>query len=247
MGRKWIRWITTIMGSVGILVISGFSPNVGGLIPPSTDSSAYTICIDAGHQSKGNPVVEPIAPGSSIKKAKVASGTVGTTTKVPEYQLNLKLALKLQRLLEADGFRVIMTRTSNNVDISNVQRAQAANNAKADLSIRIHADGSLDKLKHGISVLYPASAVTKKINEKSKWMGQKIIKAVIQETGAKSLGVVPRTDLTGFNWSTVPCVLIETGFMTNRNEDKLLETSAYQNKLAEGMRKGIEEIFPHAK
>lgn len=52
---------------------------------------------------------------------------------------------------------------------------------------------------------------------------------------------VERDDLTGFNWSKVPVVLIEMGFMSNKKEDQLLSDSNYQEKLAEGLCNGILE------
>jgi N-acetylmuramoyl-L-alanine amidase len=50
---------------------------------------------------------------------------------------------------------------------------------------------------------------------------------------------VQRSDLTGFNWATVPSVLVEAGFLSNRTEDALLVTSAYQDKIAAGMTEGV--------
>ncbi|MDF2597078.1 MAG: N-acetylmuramoyl-L-alanine amidase, partial [Clostridia bacterium] len=50
----------------------------------------FTVCIDPGHQAKGDPRGEPIAPGSANKKARVSSGTSGVGTKKAEYQVNLE-------------------------------------------------------------------------------------------------------------------------------------------------------------
>ena len=64
---------------------------------------------------------------------------------------------------------------------------------------------------------------------------RKMQAAVVRQTGALNLGLIPRSDLTGFNWADVPAILIETGFMTNAPEAHLLQTSAYQLKVARGL------------
>lgn len=225
--------------SLGIL---NYSYNSYGVNKPNYNN--ITICIDPGHQSKGNAETEPIAPGSKIKKAKVSSGTTGVFTKVPEYKLNLKISLKLRDKLKSEGFKVIMTRETNDVNISNIERAEIANKAKSDISIRIHADGSTDKNMHGVSILYPASGQVKsEVYIKSKTAASRVMEAIINSTSAKFNGIIARTDLTGFNWTKVPSILIETGFMTNVNEDKMLEKDEYENKIVQGIVQGVEDYF----
>ena len=87
------------------------------------------VVLDPGHQLKGDSSKEPLGPGSSEKKAKVTGGTEGCVTKLPEYQLNLDVALKLGKELQKRGYQVIYTRKTNDVNISNAERAQIANNA----------------------------------------------------------------------------------------------------------------------
>ena len=103
-----------------------------------------TIVIDPGHQTRGNPTKEPIGPGATETKAKVTTGATGISTKQKESELALKVALLLEKALKEEGYNVIMTRTTNNVNISNKERAMIANDAEADAFLRIHADSYSD-------------------------------------------------------------------------------------------------------
>jgi len=93
-------------------------------------------------------------------------------------------------------------------------------------------------------VLYPASISgwTNDIAAPSKQAAQLMQSALIRATGAKDLGLDARTDISGFNWSDVPVILPEIGFMTNPDEDRLLATDAYRDKIARGLAEGILEF-----
>ena len=113
-----------------------------------------TIVIDPGHQAKGDSSKEPIGLGASETKAKVTTGATGIYTKQKESELALKVALLLEKELKQEGYNVIMTRKTNNINISNSQRAKIANNAKADAFIRIHADSYDDsKVNRNIYIM----------------------------------------------------------------------------------------------
>ena len=111
------------------------------------------IVIDAGHQKKGNSEKEPIGPTSNEMKAKVASGTTGIVTNIPEYELTLEISLRLRDKLINEGYEVVMIRDSHDVNISNAERAIIANNTNGDLFLRIHANGSEDSSVTGILTL----------------------------------------------------------------------------------------------
>lgn len=218
----------------------------GKVVEPGADLLyGKVICIDPGHQAKSDNMKEPLAPGSHLMKDRVSSGTSGIVTHVPEYALNLDVSLKLRELLLKHKAKVIMTRLTDKVDISNKDRTKIANQAAADIVVRIHADGSNNSSVKGISILVPGSKYihNSSILTKSKLAAAYTLKAMIASTGAVSRGIVKRDDITGFNWSTVPVFLVEMGFMTNAHEDRLLETPEYQDKLTSGIVKGLEDYF----
>jgi len=205
----------------------------------------YIVCLDPGHQTKGNPALEEIAPNSDKKKAKVTTGTRGVVTKKYESELMLEIALKLKTSLESKGYKVIMTRTKNDVDISNKERAIFANDNKADVYIRLHADGSENKNAAGASVLTssPKNKYTTKVQKESEKFSKILLEEYVKSTGAKNRGVIYRDDLTGTNWAEVTNTLIELGFMSNEEEDKKLSDEKYQEKIIDGLVNGIEKYL----
>lgn len=204
----------------------------------------FLICIDPGHQLKGDSNPEPVAPGSGQQKARVSSGATGVATKKPEYILNLEASMVLQHILEGKGYEVIMTRETHDVNISNSERAILANQKNADMVIRIHADSLNNSGKTGASILIPSkdSKYTSSIYEDSNRCAE-LIKKDFQNNGIKINGIFERNDLTGFNWSKVPVVLIEMGFLSNYNEDQMMSNPEYQRKLMQSIADGVEEYF----
>ena len=205
--------------------------------PPSTQ---FVVCIDPGHQAKANLDGEPIGPGASDTKPKVTGGATGTVTGQPEHELVLAVSLLVAERLEDAGVKVVLTRSTANVDISNSERAAVANNANASLFVRVHADGNTDAKVRGLSMLYPAgNEWVKPIASESKSAATTIHRGVLDATKASDRGVIERSDLSGFNWCTVPTVLVECGFLSNPEEDRLLATSAYRARLADGIAQGV--------
>ena len=204
----------------------------------------YLICIDPGHQEKGDWRTEPVGPGAPYQKARVSSGTVGISTKKPEYILNLEASEVLKHILISKGFEVIMTRESHDVNISNMERATFANDKNANMVIRIHADGSDNTSITGASILIPSQKgkYTSSIFEAS-YECANLIKSKMDNSGFKVNGIFERDDLTGFNWSKVPVVLVEMGFMSNYNEDEMMSNKDYQRKMMQSIADGVEEYF----
>ena len=202
--------------------------------------AATLICLDPGHGTP--PAVgrqtEPIGPGSSVRKIKDGGGAPG------EAAVALAIARKTRTVLLRHGYRVAMTRTGpifRYGNGGNVARAQFCNRRHAALMLRIHADGSTDSSRNGLATLYPAfhRGWTDDISAASLRAARLVQGATAEATGALDLGLVRRSDLTGFNWANVPAILVETGFMTNPSERRLLQSSAYQWKVARGFTAGI--------
>lgn len=220
-------------------VITAMVPAVSSATTASQERG-IVVCIDPGHQSRSNLEPEPIGPGATETKEKVRGGTTGVSTGIAEYEVVLQISMNLKQRLEAEGITVVMTRTTNDVDISNSERAQIANDSGASLFIRVHADGSTDSNVAGISTLYPGvNQWTGPIAQESAAAAGLVHDAVIASTGAVDRGTTPRTDLSGFNWAEVPSVLVECGFMSNPVEDKLLASPHYQDKIAQGIADGV--------
>ena len=203
------------------------------------------IVIDPGHQTRGNSEKEPIGPGASETKAKVTGGATGVSTGQTEYNLNLKVALKLRDALEAKGYTVIMTRTTNDVNISNSERAKIANEAGAAAFIRIHANSVDSSSVKGVLTMCQTSSnvYNGDLASESYKLSKSVLNNFVDATGAVNKGVTRTDTMSGINWCTVPTTIVEMGFLSNPEEDELMATDEYQDKMVAGMVNGIVEYL----
>jgi N-acetylmuramoyl-L-alanine amidase len=211
------------------------------VLPAASAQHRPVVVIDPGHDLRANPETEPIGPGSATRKIKDGGGTAGVVSGLREAELNVRVGRRLRALLERAGVDVVMTRTATSrTSMGNIARARIANRARAALFLRIHADGSSDRSVRGTHTLHPAlrRGWTDDVYAESRRAARIVQRALRTALGFPDRGLQERSDFTGFNWSDVPVILVEMGFMSNPTEDRLLSAPAYQRRAAIGLCRG---------
>ena len=203
------------------------------------------IVLDPGHTAKISNETEPLGPGATEQKAKDAIGTHGTSSGLMEYELTLTVAEQLEKELEVRGYTVRMTRTDSDQMLSCRERAEIANEANADVFLRIHADGSEDSTVNGAMTICitPENPYIPEEYEKSRLLSEDVLDAFVSATGCRKRKVWETDSMSGNNWSKVPTTLLEMGFMTNPQEDQRMASADYQQKMIQGMADGIDRYF----
>ncbi|MDD2978852.1 MAG: N-acetylmuramoyl-L-alanine amidase [Hespellia sp.] len=201
------------------------------------------VAIDAGHQGQGDSNEEPIGPGASETKPRVSSGTSGAATGINEYELNLTVALQLETELTNRGYQVVMIRTTHDVNMSNSERAAVANEAGADVFIRIHANGSEDSSIQGALTMCmtPDNPFNGNLYDSSRRLSECVLNQFSAATGASQGNIIETDTMSGINWCQVPVTILEMGYMSNPDEDVRLNDPAYQQQMVQGIANGIDE------
>ena len=209
--------------------------------------NGHVVGIDPGHQGENVDMsaTEPNGPGSSTMKAKASTGTSGSFSGLPEYQLNLNVSLLLKDILEQHGYQVVMTRTDNDTAISNKERAELVASQGAEICVRVHANGDDSSSVSGALTMCPSqqNPYVSSLYDSSNRLSQCIIDSYCAATGFQNRGIIYTDTMTGINWSTIPVTIVEMGFMTNQNDDLKMADSSFQQTMAEGIANGIDAYF----
>ena len=185
---------------------------------PLPTPPAYYVILDAGHGG-------------------FDAGASGTETGVRESDLNLQVALLVQAALEEAGVRVLMTRTepgalgeTKREDMA--RRGQLLQSEGADAAVSIHMNKFSDRRVRGPMAYYQAGAAA----------GQALAQCVIDSL-TEALGLKPRLANPGNNFVTrvpaCPAVLVECGFLSNADEERLLQEEVYQKAIAAAIARGV--------
>lgn len=194
-----------------------------------------SVSTQAMRQSRGTIVIDAGHGGFD-------AGASGKLTKVREDVLNLAVAKKLKRLLEINGFTVIMTREDDNAIASTKRkdmdrREQIVEETKPDIVISIHMNKFQDSSVSGPMAFY---------YEKSA-EGKKLAQLIQEQLNEYLKPPKPRTfkpeDYFMLRNGECPCILVECGFLSNEREEGLLQKDEYQEKCAKAIYKGVDAYF----
>ena len=172
---------------------------------------------------------------------------------ISEKSLTLAIQSRVKAKLEAEGYQVVTTRTSDTyVDLAD--RSRAANASESDIFVSIHINASGSSAAQGIETYYyqPYAEYPSRINatyhanptrlSMSDTLANAIQSSLINATGAQNQGVKRQT-FAVLRETTAPAVLLELGFLSNPQEAARLNTSAYQETLANAIVAGIKRYY----
>lgn len=228
----------------------GSTANETATPEPTADLPLFgvVVCVNAGHQGQGNSEKEPCAPWDASKnpqnnnetlKAKCSSGATGKFTRIPEYITTLQISKCIESTLKELGATVVMIRDTHDVNISNVERAQKANEVKADVFLNVHCNGSDNSEVNGIDLYVrgtgDGSSEYLARAGKDYMMATELLSCLTEATGAKKRNVNKSDVYSTINWAEVPSIILELGFISNETEDYNLNNAEYQQKIADGI------------
>lgn len=207
------------------------------------------VAIDASHQGADADLTEeePVGPGSETMIKGFSEGISGTATGLEENELNLEVATKLKDILEERGYEVFMTREDADTQLSEVERAELVNASDAQILISLHANGGDDSSERGACAQAPSYEnpyiTDTDLVKKSNALGDIVLQAYCDKTGLTDKGLYNIDSRAQINWSKIPVIVLEMGFMSNTEDDTYMAEDTNQQKMAEGIADGIDLYF----
>lgn len=207
----------------------------------------FLIAIDPCRQAPGADVVseEPIGPGAEKTAPRASEGGSGCVTGQEEYDLNLQVALRLEKELKSRGYDVILTRESNETDLSYEERCMIANEAGADIMVRLYANNSNDEEVYGAHVYCPTkdSPYLGGFFDSCLNLADSIEDAYCAATGISNHGIWMTDAVAGINWCEMPVAQLEMGNLQNQYNDAYMAKDENRDTMAAGIADGIDDYF----
>jgi len=216
--------------SIAIFSIDGRTSPIAETVKENTGP---VVVVDAGHGGE-----DP--------------GKVSNYSSLAEKDLNLRVAQLLKDLLEQDGYTVYMTRTEDKLNYSPgtkdiyqkrkqdlTARKQFIDQCGADVAVSIHMNSYTDPKYYGAQTFYPPSSAD------SERLAKSIQNALIEvcDNNNRRTALVKKERIILFRDLKVPTVIVECGFLSNKEEEAKLKTLEYQELLAKGIKQGIDNFF----
>ena len=207
------------------------------------DLTGYCVVIDPGHQEVANTEQESMSSSMGGSKDRSALGYSGVVSGINESEINLEVGCLLKAYLESLGCEVYMTRETNDVDISNQERAEFAVAKDPDLFIRLYCNAANDSKTNGCEVIVPSSG--KYASEVITW-GENLGRSMVNFTNGNFNGCKSSGQYSGLNWAeSIPSFMIRMGYLTNSDDEANLLDEAYRMKVCQGIAQFIATMPKH--
>ena len=199
------------------------SPTDVPLKNDAPDLTGFSIVIDPMHQAETSETTESLMPDKEAFKASATAGGKGVKTGIAESELVLNYALCVKEYLEKCGAKVVLTRTVNDIDLSNQDRARIATSSDCDIYLRLEAKCADDPALTGVRVCIPEYSKSK---TKDFSTGQDLCEAIAEAEGLENGGAATSMAYTGLNYATsVHAFQLNLGFLSNEIDEQILVDS----------------------
>lgn len=232
---QFLGWISITLLCVGcsarsVQPLASLSPPLERVSPLKVDVEelftshrSIRIAIDPGHGGKD--------PGTQSLD----------TPKYQEKYLTLVTSMMLEKHLKRLGYSPFLTR-DRDVFIDLYKRVEIAEEEQADLLVSIHYNAAPNRSAHGVEVYYYSKGASSAKKVDSERLANQVLDSVVEQTEARKRGV-RHGNFAVIREPKMPAVLVEGGFVTNRDEMRALADPDYLNRVAWGVAQGIDDFL----